>query len=145
MKYDLLKHVGLIVGAMIVFQSCWNSSPDIPVETALSSIELQCRPLPMADSTELPTYQINLVLDRIQELPLDTLPICERITSEQYASLDMPQAVIQAVGGFWAGNGHYYYLLRESKKAYLLAYGWQDDTGAVARIQYQPVRRIALQ
>lgn len=145
MKQRNLTH--LVLGVILGFSSgsCGDPLDDLPTETAQATVEFRCQILPTEDSTELVQYQLILVLDQSQEVPLDTLPICEPIPAEQFASLDIPASALTAAGGFWAGNGEYYYLRQEREQTIVLAYGWQDDAQQAARVLYQPVRRIILE
>ncbi len=57
---------------------------------------------------------------------LDTVMVCNTMTSKEYASHDIPSSAIDACGGWWAGAGDYFYLIE--KNNHLLVYqGWLDE------------------
>lgn len=58
---------------------------------------------------------------------LDTVSACEEIPTKAYAQYEIPKNALNACGGWWAGAGEYFYIIREGN--FLKVYeGWQDET-----------------
>lgn len=57
---------------------------------------------------------------------IDTIATCETITPQSYDQYDIPDAAVAACGGWWAGQGEYFYAVLE-KGNVAVYYGWQDE------------------
>ena len=58
---------------------------------------------------------------------LDTVSACEEIPANTYHQYDIPKKALQACGGWWAGAGEYFYVIREGDRLKVYE-GWQDET-----------------
>jgi hypothetical protein len=76
--------------------------------------------------------------------PVDSATACDDIGTDMYAQYHIPANAQQAVGGWFAGGGDYYYLKMEGTDAVVM-YGWADEGAEPGtEYQYQEIKRTAV-
>lgn len=75
---------------------------------------------------------------------VDSVTVCDDISPDSYEMYQIPSHALQAVGGFWAGAGDYYYLTIQGNDAVVM-YGWSDEEVDPSEMyQYKEKKRISL-
>ena len=77
------------------------------------------------DSTETPHSQIYLSFDD-NKLKIAQINTCLRIVKEEYQRHEIPAKALDACGGWWAGSGDYFYLIKQEDQ-YLVYQGFVDE------------------
>ncbi|PKV63136.1 hypothetical protein [Pontibacter ramchanderi] len=75
-----------------------------------------------------------------QQYVLDTVYTCSVISPQMFTSFGVPRQALSACGGWWAGQGNFYYTLLEGDSITVMhARPTQSDT---VDFQYTPLRRV---
>lgn len=89
--------------------------------------DLQCEEIRNADEGD-PLAVVYLSQLEIQHV-IDTVYTCSVIAPEMFRTYDIPRHALSACGGWWAGNGRFFYALQEGDSiAVMHASRAQDDT-----------------
>lgn len=96
-------------------------------------VKLGCREIASMDEM-VPLSEIQLIVDG-NAIPVDSANACNVITKDEYDNYHIPANAQEAVGGWWAGGGDYFYLAVEGNEA-VVYYGWADE-GAEEKDMYQ--------
>lgn len=96
-------------------------------------VKLGCREIASMDEM-VPLSEIQLIVDG-KVIPVDSANTCNVITKEEYDNYFIPDNAVEAVGGWFAGGGDYFYLAMEGNEA-VVYYGWADE-GAEEKDMYQ--------
>lgn len=94
-------------------------SPLKAVEASLS-----CRDISTEDSV-YPQFEVNLDVNG-QNMVLDTINACGVFTRQDYEQYEIPPTALTACGGWYAGAGDYFYLVRDQDRLMVMQ-GWQDE------------------
>jgi hypothetical protein len=105
------------------------ANPDttkIPLDTgaAMTGPRLYCNSL-APDPDGNPHSEIMLLVDG-KRTKLKASNSCEEIDRSIWKNYDIPDSAINAIGGFWAGLGQYWYLVKKDGK-YAVFEGFQDE------------------
>jgi hypothetical protein len=104
--------------------SCQNVSK-APAPESLTNVSLICQSLG-EDEQGLP-HTILLLGKNKETVTLDTLTMTlNKIPKEDYAKMDIPTDAIDACGGWYAGGGSYFYVVKRDGKAVVFE-GFQEE------------------
>ncbi len=111
--------------------------------TPLTAVEasFSCREL-TGDDEPLPLFEVVLDING-EAMVVDSTNACEVFAKTDYEKYDIPANAITACGGWYAGAGDYYYLVRKQDELSLMQ-GWQDEGQEDEGFHYVEVRKISL-
>lgn len=83
-----------------------------------------------------PLNDIYLIVNDYRYQISKTL-ICERIHRSEYEEFSIPATAVDACGGWWAGNGAYFYINSQQKGGYTIYSGEAADKGPSNSFDYE--------
>ncbi len=141
--------------SLMLFFSCNNASQEqgeqedvtdtteTVTNTPLTAIEasFSCREL-SGEETPQPLFEVILEING-NAMVVDSTNACEVFAKTDYERYDIPANAISACGGWYAGAGDYYYLVRNQDELSLMQ-GWQDEGQEDEGFHYVEVKKINL-
>lgn len=106
---------------------------------ALLKANLECRSLTGPDE-DPPRNEIALVLQGERHV-IGEVNSCETIEKQDYERYQIPDAALDAAGGWFAGAGDYFYLILKAEE-YIVMAGWQDELQEDAGFHYEEKARF---
>ena len=108
--------------AIMLFSACQNG-PDNEAEEQSFTVQLQCQ-LINQDETA-PRSAVYAVVNQ-NKVKLANISNCDSIPTASYEDYDIPKTALEAVGGWWAGAGDYFYAIQEDSTIGFYQ-GWADE------------------
>jgi hypothetical protein len=104
-----------------------NNEPEATesVEEIMLSAKLQCVDKGM-DEYDVPHSDVFIEFGDHKEKVSSCLA-CQTITEEDFSKYDIPKDALSACGGWWAGGGDYFYVIRNARNTIEVYAGWQDE------------------
>ncbi len=89
------------------------------------------------ENSESPQNGVFIIVNESKTKIAD-INACDKISPEDYSNFDIPKEAVVAVGGWWAGSGDYFYVLRQDDG--LTVYHAQvDEAQEVEGYRYLPM------
>jgi hypothetical protein len=96
-----------------------------PPKTAIHKASLVCREKG-EDEFGIPHYDVYVKYDSIKH-KVGECNACAPLDLQDYHDYDIPQEAMAAVGGWFAGGGDYYYVMKTKDDGIRVYAGWQDE------------------
>lgn len=97
---------------------------------------------PYQDDLGNPRSQIFLEVNG-QEIDLQDAVACEKIEAKDYKTYQIPEAAVDACGGWWAGSGDYFYLIKNTSSNYYQVMHAEVDEQGAAEYKYDSIISLA--
>ena len=109
----------LIFSLLLIIGACSQPADGEQQQTdngASETPELICKEVRNADENpESPLSEVYVKLGDYQ-LKVADVTICMSMDTSEYASQNIPDTALSAVGGWWAGAGDYFFLIADGDK-----------------------------
>jgi len=135
-----MKHIltPLVLLAMLLLAACKTdkkAEQDSADTAPPMDVQLICEAAPA--ESENPYNGVFMIVNE-NKTKIADINACDKINPADYATYDIPKEALIAVGGWWAGAGDYFYVLRQG--AGLTVYHAQvDEAQEVEGYHYLPV------
>lgn len=96
-----------------------------PPKTAIHKAWLVCRDRG-EDEFGVPTYEVYVEYDSTSH-KVGECNACAPLDLQDYHDYDIPKEAMAAVGGWFAGAGDYYYVMKTEDDGIRVYAGWQDE------------------
>ncbi|PWL27689.1 MAG: hypothetical protein DCO96_10310 [Fluviicola sp. XM-24bin1] len=96
-----------------------------PPKTAIHKAWLVCRDKG-EDEFEIPHYDVYVEYDSTSH-KVGECNACAPLDLQDYHDYDIPKEALAAVGGWFAGAGDYYYVMKTEDDGIRVYAGWQDE------------------
>ncbi len=104
---------------------------------------LKCEEIAGTDEAN-PEAIVYLQYNEVQHA-VDTVSTCSVIAPEMYRNYDIPKEALSACGGWWAGNGTFFYTLNEGDTSLIVMEARRAQSQDTIPFQYKPKTRIPIQ
>lgn len=93
------------------------------------------------DSLSIPRSEVSVTMGN-KKVKVGQAINCEAIPSAQYEQFKIPKKAIAACGGWWAGAGTYFYIIKKGEGNYFVLKGHMEEQQADDNYNYQPVMNL---
>lgn len=83
----------------------------------------------------IPAHSVHLMFNE-KKIKLANILACETFQAENFEQHQMPRNTMDAVGGWWAGAGEYFYLYKKSDNSYAVNYGQMYEEKETGKYDY---------
>ncbi len=122
------------IAVCIAAASCRNDSK--VQDWSSMNIQLNCEELEGSENS--PSFAIYLQVEDRKTKIAEIGSTCNGITREEFESYEIPQTAIDAVGGWWAGAGDYFYTVAEGDVVAVYQ-GYADEMQEEPGYHYQRI------
>jgi hypothetical protein len=136
---------GVAIGLIVYFMFFKTKNPtaqpvQLPAQTLPTELNVafDCKSFGTED---LPRTVVNCVING-KTWVLDTVSVAKVLDKTEIQQYKMPDNVLSACGGWWAGSGDYYYIVREGDVLNIYK-GWNEEDQADTGFHYVKMKTIS--
>ncbi len=124
----------------LLFTSCSSENTTTSKSSTAPNLSLVCQK-ETSKMEGIPAHSVHLVFND-KKIKLADIQSCETFPKEDFANYDIPKNAMQAIGGWWAGAGEYFYLHKKSDDSYIVKYGQMYEEKETKLYDYTELIRI---
>ncbi len=123
-----MKNIIYLLFVCLILISCQSNETNKDEQTS-ESMDSKIESTPVDDPGPVPSFVldnfigdgdvpqsiVSLLLNN-QKIELEKAIGCKKIDTEDYDQYQIPNQAIEACGGWWAGTGNYFYLIKDPNK-----------------------------